>query len=231
MKEKIMKLFSGKRAVMVLLAVAAVMMLPLGAQANIVLPLTLTVPNSDLSGYNGQTFGTVDVNLTGTSAQFTFEANPGFLFVDGGAFSLNLATPFTASTFTADNIFGNPITITNVPGEVSTFGNFNISYNTGNSGANPTNSGRFYSAMFTVTGLASGVTLDNLFAPNELGYIAAAHIGVIGTEGATGTLAVTGFAADGISGNTPPVPVPPSALLLGSGLLGLALVGWRRKKQ
>jgi hypothetical protein len=35
----------------------------------------------------------------------------------------------------------------------------------------------------------------------------------------------SGFNSPGV-----PVPLPPSALLLGSGLLGLGLIGWRRKK-
>jgi len=43
--------------------------------------------------------------------------------------------------------------------------------------------------------------------------------------GSPDTAIFTGMA---VNGN--PVPIPPSALLLGSGLLGLGLVGWRRKK-
>ncbi len=37
----------------------------------------------------------------------------------------------------------------------------------------------------------------------------------------------------GLSGNCSfvPIPIPPTALLLGSGLLGLGLAGWRRKRQ
>lgn len=44
---------------------------------------------------------------------------------------------------------------------------------------------------------------------------------------------VQGFAGDGSESfiNNGIVPIPPTALLLGSGLLGLGLLGWRRKKK
>ncbi len=36
---------------------------------------------------------------------------------------------------------------------------------------------------------------------------------------------------NGLAAGVAPVPLPPSVLLLGSGLLGLALLGFRRKKR
>ena len=56
------------------------------------------------------------------------------------------------------------------------------------------------------------------------GYFAAAHIFVQNTLDASDAVK-TGFAGNGV------VPIPPSALLLGSGLLGLGLVGWRRREK
>lgn len=104
--------------------------------------------------------------------------------------------------------------------------------------------------------LFPGTNLDGPVAVDGLNY----GITSAGDDPATGNAEVTGnvpliqnqvtFVLDGATGFDPStieavrfqygtaltdnnltVPIPPSALLMGSGLLGLGLVGWRRRRQ
>jgi hypothetical protein len=223
-----MKLFSGKRAVIGLLAVAAVMMLPLVAGATIFTDyLSLGTANSALTGTIGPWADVaVELNTDTDTAKFTFQTLSTYQFTDGEAIAVNLRPTFTApDSISTTNISGGSLTLNlqDGSGNVDGFGVFNVRYTSGNSSA----AYRFTHAEFIVSNV-DAVSIADLFAPTYdkkgeklYGYFAGAHIGLPGS-------ATTGFVADGDQGVY--VPLPPSALLLGSGLLGLGLVGWRRKK-
>jgi len=82
------------------------------------------------------------------------------------------------------------------------------------------------------TFLAAFNDLKNECLLTELGLAGFIDLYLLGSInlGFTGTLSEAGFSLASASGDVTNVPVPPAALLLGSGLLGLVGLGWRRKK-
>ena len=203
-----------KRKWLLILAIMVVVCWAAVAGANTVLPTptgtlwsTITVDNTILTG----PFADLYLAVAGNLATFEIVARPSFAFTDVFLNLTNTAVTYNkvfwdgAATFTPGPPPGN--------GNVDGFGDFNYSLN-----ANPTGTdgaGTFF--KFTLA-LASGTwaNIDSVLMGNP-NYFEAVHI--FGGP----SLGITGFAAQ-------PVPIPPSALLLGSGLLGLGLVGWRRKK-
>ncbi len=221
-----------KRKLLVLLAIMAVTCWAAVAAADIV-TYQLTTGNSAISGYTGP-YATVSVNLTtSTTATITFSSltNSGniYLLGDGGSVGLNVNGAVTVSNITGSNI-GTGFT----PGPFSLggagnedgFGSFNFTINSfdgyGHSSSTIT---------FTLTKTSgTWASASNVLAPNANGWVAAAHIFVTtlpanaGSNG--GNALATGYAVNG-----PPVPIPPTALLLGSGLLGIIALGVRRRKE
>lgn len=200
------------------LAVVALLILAPAAQADIFTDtFTLGLPNNQLSSCPGP-YATLDVSLnTGTHvATFTFTRLDSYLMGDGSAVGVNLAGDFSAaSSFIANNSLGNPVTLTRaaIPSQVDGFGTFNLVYDAANFG--PDN--RFITISFsaTDTGTFDWTSIASLFAPSgggNGGFFAVSHI--MCPDG------TTGYAA---------VPVPPTVYLMGSGLLGLAWLRWRRK--
>jgi hypothetical protein len=245
-----MKSLPGKRAVIGLLAIVAVMMLPLAAQADTVTTLDAAVlwliegnvsDTSGLSVYMPTYFGKVNVLLEDVlradntefhRATFTFTALNNFVFVDAKTLGVNLSGSFTPElTSISTSGGGAPILnlVVNNTGEqtLDGFGVFNVVY-AGSNGMSA--AGQFTSATFAVDGPLSWTNIwDNVFAstsntPQQ--YLAAAHMGLPVIGG------LTGFAANGpyTTVPPPPVPVPPTVWLMGSGLIGIGLLGWRRKK-
>lgn len=180
----------------------------------------LTIPNSAISPYTGP-YATVTVNLTdSTHATITFTAltNGGYSYLmgDGSTVALNVnATSFTVGSvvdpaWKASNIFSQ---------QVDGFGQFNFTID---------NKDGFDQALssvqFTLTN-AGGTwsSASNVLTPNEGGSTAASHIFVPGAAG-SGALA-TGYAANGSQ-----VPEPASLALFGSGLVALAGIIRKRRK-
>jgi hypothetical protein len=239
-----------KRKFIVLLAIAAVLLVPLAAQADTTYQLTYY--NAALSGYP-QPFADVTVNRTGnTTADITFTGltTGGYTYFmgDGSTFALNVnAASFTVGTITETTPYPSLFTPTLVgppppgatpigSGQVDGFGNFNLTIDNSDGAFSSAQTGSFTLTNNSGTWASDADVLTNI--STQYPYLAAAHIFVftfdaqgnltsINPEGRPGAL-TTGFAANG-----PPsgglVPVPPTAWLLGSGLLGLLLLGRRRK--
>jgi hypothetical protein len=192
---------------------------------------TLDTGNSAISGFTGP-FGTVSVDLTSsTMATITFTSltNGGniYLFGDGGTVDVNInATSFTLGTITGSNA-GTGFTpgpfSDGGSGTVDGFGVFNQTINSFDGFTHSSDT-----VTFTVTDTSgTWASASNVLTPNGDGFDAAAHIFVTAfpADAANGAIA-TGFAAE--SGGTVTAPEPSSMLLLGMGILALAVL---RKKR
>jgi hypothetical protein len=189
--------------------------------------LTLSVPNSGISGYTGP-YATVGVNRTdSTHATITFTSltNGGYLYkmTDGSS----AAVQVNASSWTVGSVTGNDsagYSIADPPGtsQVDGFGRFNTTIDAPNSSMSSTSTTIGFSLINTGGTWSSA---SDVLVGNASGYLAAAHVGVCATEACSSFL-TTGYAANGN-----PVPEPASIALFGSGLLSLAGFIRRRRKQ
>jgi hypothetical protein len=128
-----------------------------------------------------------------------------------GVANLAFSSPF-GPQFNAATVF----TGTSTSEQFDGFGTYNFALDFFDGGA-----WRFHDVSFDLTGATFNSASSVLKFVN--GFDAASHIW---TPVVLNGNNVTGFAAENASG----VPLPPSALLLGSGLLGLVGFGWRRKR-
>jgi PEP-CTERM motif len=206
---------------------AAVLVLALGSMAKADTILTLSVPNSGVTGTGP--YATVDISLSGDTATVTFTSltNGGYIYLmgDGGTADLNVNGGYTMTTPVLTNSISGftPSYKNNTPGQVDGFGTFNLSLNSNDGFGDAATK-----VTFTITTTTSGAwaTSDDVLTPNDGGSLAAIHAfgcatPCTTTEGA----AFTGYAADG---QQVPVPEPGSLALFGTGILGMA--GFLRRK-
>jgi hypothetical protein len=169
-------------------------------------------------------YGAVYVNLT-NSTHATVRITPlttgntpptsnDFIFINGSSAYLNVAG--TAS-YTIPN--GWSATGTQPPQPPVSLGSFDVSlYRTGSTAAT--------TILFTLTATNGTTWADaaHVLETNAAGFSVAAYV----EENYAAVSFPKGYIA--LGSPVDPVPIPPSALLLGSGLLGLGAMGWRRKQ-
>jgi hypothetical protein len=239
-KEKTMHSLPGKRTVIGLLVIAAVMMLPLAAQAY---TFYLTVDSVSETATNN--YAKVDVSISdGQHAAITVTGMNGYYLIDSGAFDfspqpiINTQTTFTnnpPTAPTATNPIYNVVTLDNANGTVAVikdttrgvvngFGYFTTNMNFDNASTLVSklsfdlyDSGATWTSALDVFGLSN----KNANSTDLTVYFAAAHV----SDGINPTF----YVANGPGGDFF-VPIPPTVWLMGSGLLGLGLMGWRRRK-
>lgn len=196
---------------------------------------TISAPNTALSPYSGP-YANVNVNLTSsTTATITFTSltTDGYIFLFGstGAVDVNVnASSWTVGTITATNgaagfpYPGNAGPVTSGgSGNVSDFGTFNQTFNSFDGFQHSSTT-----ITFTLTNTGgTWASAADVLTDNADGYLGAIH-GFVCDASDCSSVIVTGFAGDG---NTPPVPEPASIALFGSGLMTLAGMIRKRRKQ
>ena len=225
---------SGKRAVIVLLAVAALLMLPLAAQADLTLAgsFSIGIPDAALTTYIGP-YLSVDVAAGGTGvADFTVTSltngNNLYLFGGNDALGLNFNIPtgdHIALTAFAGTFWDATGAISQDPFGSSGFGTMNTGVSVFDGYTTALKGLTFTATLLNSSGIPVAFPGGIVLVDNSDGYFAAAHIFVQNTLDTTDALA-TGFAGNGTQGTQ--VPVPPTVWLLGSGLIGVGLMRWRK---
>ncbi|MCM0082949.1 PEP-CTERM sorting domain-containing protein [Geomonas sp. Red32] len=220
-----------KLSVIAGLGLLASLALPMGASATPILgseTLTIGVGNAELvnAGYLGP-YATLQIDLlTPKTAMVTMTGLDSYMLGGGGSVALNTgggsATATNFSWTGGKNSGGGIHTGYASPqsggGVVSDFGHFNLKIS-----GNGAYSCAVDSLTFTLTDTSSTLwnSVDDVLVANADGYEAGAHI-------FTKDGVVSGFAGNG--GDDPaPVPEPGTMMMLGAGVLSLAIYGKRRR--
>jgi hypothetical protein len=205
-----------KRKFLIVLAILAVTSWVGSAQADFV--FTLDTPNQPNPNIGNGPYVQVTVQLVdSTHATVTAQALSTYVMGGAGAFDINLAAGVTASVSSV-----NPSGITfsmdpSPPPPPGFAGSFTTTFSPPN--FNPGN--QFTSLVISLVN--NGGTWDSASAvllANNKDNFAAAHVTNPSVPGA-----LTYY----VAGHGNPVPIPPSALLLGSGLLGIFIFGRRKR--
>ena len=205
-----------KRKSLILLAVwavAAVLLLPLTANATMFsfIRITNNAPTDLASQFYMDVTENSDVLIKiGNSGPLASVISEIYFY--DGAF---LDGPATNITYSSNSgiVFAPPAIPENLPGYSGPPSTLSYSADADNPAPfNGVNPGEWVQFEFT---LLSGVSFNDLITALSSGnMLAGLHVTGIGDY----------------SDSFTSVPVPPSVLLLGFGLLGLGLIGWRRKK-
>jgi hypothetical protein len=192
--------------------------------------ITISNPNTAIACCTGP-YATVDINRTSTTtATITFSSltNGGYIYLmgDGGTADLNVNGTYSLGAVTESNSVSNlftPTYLSNTPGQVDGFGQFNLSLNNTDGF---TDSATSISFTLTATGATTWGSAADVLVANSGGSTVAIHAFACAVPGCSTTSGAfaTGFAANGSQ-----VPEPVSMLLFGSGLVAIGAKLRRRK--
>lgn len=190
------------------------------------LSFSLTKANANLATQGPGPYGTIDVTGSGTAFHVVGTGLNSFVFGDGGAIALNIATGAGAVTLTTASC--SSTCSDGGSGNEDGFGSFRFTVNDGSGFSAPVST---FSFDFTT---ANTIALASLIVTNSDGANVAAHMAL------SSNTACTGFTADGGTGGTNndnptnchSVAEPSSLLFAGSALALAGMLGrrWKRRR-
>ncbi|MDO9070014.1 MAG: hypothetical protein Q7V36_00660 [Deltaproteobacteria bacterium] len=229
----------NKRILFMGLAAAALLLLPMVAMASLS-GFDLNTPNAAGSVYVGP-YAHVDITVPDGGGVATFDVtaaqtgfmNPGLqpvTYTLGGKDMFALNGPFTIDTNSFQTVsypgFTSPTIKLQTNKKVSEFGVFDNVFKAKDGYSSSVSEFKF-STMGTTYSDAAAV--EALLLANLTNT--AAHVFPSLTSGINNGAVSDAFIAGNGGQGVAPIPVPPTVLLLGSGLTGLALLGRRKAKQ
>jgi hypothetical protein len=193
--------------------------------------LTIGAPNTAISCCTGP-YATIQIDRVDTThavITFSSDTSGNFIYLIGGsaAADLNVNGAYALGVVTeSNNLAGfTPTFKDNKPGNVSGFGQFNLSLD--NSGGFSDSATR---VSFTITNTSgTWASASSVLTADSDGFEAAVHVFACAEPGCSISSGAftTGFSANDASNN---VPEPAAVLLLGSSIIGIGALMRRRRK-